>query len=72
MLHELGHEATVGGVARLYADIASVLVIDPADADMAHEVEAAGMRCVITPSVMSSPGVAHALARTTLAAVAPQ
>ena len=66
MLRELGHEATAVGVARLYADIASVLVIDPADADLAPGVEDAGMRAVVVPSVMSSPEAAAALARATL------
>ncbi len=66
MLAELGHEPTVVGVARLYAPIASALVIDPADAHLAGAVEAEGLRCVVTPSVMSTPAVAEQLARTTL------
>jgi LPPG:FO 2-phospho-L-lactate transferase len=69
MLRELGHESTVVGVARLYHDIASVLVIDPVDADLAADVEAAGMRPVVVPSVMSTPAAAAALARATLTAV---
>jgi LPPG:FO 2-phospho-L-lactate transferase len=72
MLAELGHEASVVGVARLYRDIASTLVIDDADADRAAEVEAEGMACVVTPTVMSDPDRAAALARTTLDAVAPR
>ena len=39
MLAELGHEASVVGVARLYAPIAAALVIDPVDADLAAAVE---------------------------------
>ncbi|MEL6890428.1 MAG: 2-phospho-L-lactate transferase [Actinomycetota bacterium] len=66
MLVELGSEATVVGVARLYAPIAATLVIDPADAHLADEVEAAGMRCVVTPSIMSSPDIARELAQTTI------
>jgi LPPG:FO 2-phospho-L-lactate transferase len=69
MLRELGHEATVAGVARLYAPVASVLVIDPVDEALAAHVEAAGMRAVVVPSVMSDPAVAATLARTTLAAI---
>jgi LPPG:FO 2-phospho-L-lactate transferase len=69
MLQELGHEASVVGVARLYAELASVLVIDEADADSAPAVEAEGMRCVVTPTVMSSPEIAAALAQTTLESV---
>ncbi len=68
MLVELGHEASVVGVARLYAPIASTLVIDPLDAHLADAVEAEGMRVVITPSIMSSPAVSNELARQTLAA----
>ncbi|MFP5488566.1 MAG: 2-phospho-L-lactate transferase, partial [Acidimicrobiia bacterium] len=69
MLRELGMEPSVVGVARVYASIAGTLVIDPADAELADEVEAAGMRCVVTPSVMSSPEIAAALASVCLAAV---
>jgi LPPG:FO 2-phospho-L-lactate transferase len=67
MLVELGHEPSVVGVARMYADIASALVIDPADEHLAAEVESTGMRCVVTPSIMSSPDIARRLAETTLA-----
>lgn len=69
MLVELGHEPTVVGVARLYREIAATLVIDPADADLADAVQDAGMRPVVTPSVMSTPEAAAALASATLAAV---
>jgi LPPG:FO 2-phospho-L-lactate transferase len=68
MLRELGLEPTVVGVAGLYRDIAATLVVDTADADLADAVEATGMRCVVTDTVMSSPPVAHALARRCLAA----
>lgn len=68
MLTELGHDASVVGVARLYRSIAGTLVIDPVDAALADAVEAEGMRCVVTPSIMSTPDVARALAETTLAA----
>ena len=70
MMVELGHEPTVVGVARLYAPIASVLVVDLVDEHLADAVEAEGMRCVVTPSIMSDPEVARRLAETTLAAVA--
>lgn len=69
MLTELGHEPTVVGVARLYAPIASVLVIDPADAALADAVEAEGLTCVIQPSIMSEPQVAHDLAMAALHSV---
>jgi LPPG:FO 2-phospho-L-lactate transferase len=69
MLVELGHESSVVGVAQLYRDFASVLVVDEADAARAPEVEAAGMRCVVTDTIMKTPERAAALARTTLDAL---
>ena len=69
MLTELGHEPSVVGVARLYRDIASTLVIDPADRGLAAAVEAEGMRAVVVESVMSTPAAAAALAQATLAAI---
>ena len=66
MLTELGHEASVVGVAKLYKDLASVLVIDHADAHLANQVESTGMRCVGTDTIMSSPEVSAALASTVL------
>jgi LPPG:FO 2-phospho-L-lactate transferase len=66
MLGELGHEVSVVGVARLYAPIAGTLVVDVADADLAGAVEAAGMACVVAPTVMTGPTEAAALASTVL------
>jgi LPPG:FO 2-phospho-L-lactate transferase len=68
LLRELGHDASVVGVARLWAPVAATLVVDDADAGLAGAVETEGMRCVVAPTVMSDPGVAAALARTVLAA----
>ena len=68
MLAELGHEPSVTGIARLYAPIAATLVIDPADAALAPAVEAAGMRAVVVPSVMTDLHAARDLARATLTA----
>ncbi len=72
MLVELGHEASVVGVARLYARIAATLVIDPVDAHLADAVRSEGMQVVVTPSIMSTPEVGHELARQSLAAVGVQ
>ncbi len=68
MLRELGHDASVVGVARLYRDLAAALVVDDADRDLAAAVEDAGMRCVVAPTVMRSADDAAALARVALAA----
>jgi LPPG:FO 2-phospho-L-lactate transferase len=62
LMAELGHPATVVGVANLYAPWAGTLVIDEADRALAPEVEAAGMRCVVGPTIMSSPERASAAA----------
>jgi LPPG:FO 2-phospho-L-lactate transferase len=66
MLAELGHEVSVVGIARVYRDVAATLVIDTVDAGLAPAVEAEGVRCVVTDTVMRDPVVAAALARTTL------
>lgn len=63
LLRELGHEASVVGVARLYRDLAATLIVDSADADLAPAVEAEGVRCVVAPTIMSGPDEAAALAR---------
>ncbi len=69
MLRELGHDVSVVGVARLYAELASVLVIDTVDDDLAPEVAAAGIRPVVAPTIMSTPEKAAALGRTVLEAL---
>ncbi len=67
MLTELGFEASVVGVARLYAPLANTLVIDHADAALTSLVEAEGMRCVVTNTIMSTPEITAQLARVVLA-----
>jgi LPPG:FO 2-phospho-L-lactate transferase len=66
LLAELGHEASVAGVARLYASFATALVIDEADAARADEVRAAGMVPIVARSVMRTPALAGALATAVL------
>ena len=67
LLRELGHESSVVGIARLYAPLAATLVIDEADAALAAEVEAAGVRCVVVPTIMRGPAEAAALAEVAIA-----
>jgi LPPG:FO 2-phospho-L-lactate transferase len=62
MLRELGHEPSVVGVARLYAPLAGTLVIDEADRALAGDVEATGMHCVVTDTIMRDAEAAKALA----------
>jgi LPPG:FO 2-phospho-L-lactate transferase len=71
MLAELGHEVSVVGVARIYSDVVATLVIDEVDEHLAAAVEAEGLRCVVAPTVMTSPEVAAALARRTITAALP-
>ncbi|MGH9246399.1 MAG: 2-phospho-L-lactate transferase [Acidimicrobiales bacterium] len=69
LLRELGHEASVVGIARLYTELVGTLVIDDADADLAAAVEAEGVRCVVAATIMSGPAAAADLARSVLEAV---
>jgi len=68
LLVELGGESSAAGVARVLATVAATLVVDEADAALAGEVEQAGMRCVVAPTVMRTPAVAAELSRVALAA----
>lgn len=72
MLVELGHEPTVVGVARMYAPVCSTLVIDQQDAHLANAVEREGLRCVVTDTIMSKPGVSKELALRTVRATPRQ
>jgi LPPG:FO 2-phospho-L-lactate transferase len=63
MMVELGHEASVVGVARLYRELVSTLVIDEADANLADVVHAEGVDVLVMPTIMSMPGVGGPLAR---------
>jgi LPPG:FO 2-phospho-L-lactate transferase len=68
LLRELGHEVSVAGVARLYAPLAATLVVDEADAALAPAVEAAGVRCVVAPTIMTGTAEAAKLAQIVLGA----
>ena len=69
MLASLGHDPTALGVARLYAGLASAFVIDPADAAIAPDIEALGLRAVVAPIVMVAPEVRGEAGRAVLEAV---
>jgi LPPG:FO 2-phospho-L-lactate transferase len=66
LLRELGHDDSVVGIARLYAPFVGTLVIDAADADHADAVRAAGLRCVVTDTIMRDPAAASALCEVAL------
>jgi hypothetical protein len=54
------------GVARIYREFASVLVIDHADAEHVGAIAEAGMAAVVTDTVMRTPEIAAELARVVL------
>ena len=69
ILASLGHDVSAIGVARLYAGLADVFILDDEDAALVDEVQAeTGLRCVATPTLMSGIAEKEALARATLAA----
>lgn len=66
MLQDLGHERSALGVARMYASICGTIVVDEADAALSTAIEAEGLRCIVTNTIMDSPDAAEALARVTI------
>jgi LPPG:FO 2-phospho-L-lactate transferase len=68
LLTELGRESSVVGVAECYAEVVGTLVIDDADGDLATEVEARGLKCIVAPTIMSSLEKTMALASVVLKA----
>lgn len=68
LMAELGHEASVAGVARLYRDVAATLVVDEADSAAAPDVAAAGVEPVVAATVMHGLAESAALAEVALAA----
>jgi LPPG:FO 2-phospho-L-lactate transferase len=70
LMGPLGMEVSCVGVARAYRDFCATLVIDAGDTTRAPEVEALGVRPVVTDTLMRDARVAAALARNTLDAVA--
>lgn len=54
MLAALGHEVSALGAARIYQGLVDVMVIDEKDRALAPSVEALGMRCMVTDTLMSS------------------
>ncbi|HXA30443.1 MAG TPA: 2-phospho-L-lactate transferase [Candidatus Angelobacter sp.] len=68
MLRASGVAVSAAGVAGLYSDFCSVMVVDRRDAAVAAEVEALGLRAVVTETVMASVADAAALASVVLRA----
>ncbi len=68
MLRTLGYEASAAQVGLLYRDFLDVLVLDTVDAALVPAVEAAGLRAVVTDTIMRGRYEKAALARTALTA----
>ena len=66
LLNELGHEASVEGVAKYYQDWINALVIDTADSERAKGIESLGINCVVTETVMADSQIAASLGSTLL------
>ena len=69
MLAALGHEASALGVARLYADLCDLFVLDTVDADAAPAVEALGLKPFVTDTIMTGDASRARLAVEVLAAL---
>jgi LPPG:FO 2-phospho-L-lactate transferase len=69
MMVSLGHEASALGVARLYEDLLTHFVVDPADGDLGPEIEALGVQVVVTPIVMVDPRARADVGRAVLEAL---
>ena len=66
MLTTLGHEASALGVARLYEGLVQGIVIDRQDSGLQPEIEALGMRVLVTDAVMRDERDRRELARATV------
>lgn len=67
MMSELGHDASVLGIAALYQEFVSTLIIDSEDSNQKSAIEDLGLQCIVTETVMSKPGVSESLALAVLA-----
>ena len=69
ILRSLGHDVSALGVARIYAELADVFVLDERDAALASTIEAeTGLRVVVMPTLMTDIDTKMALASGTLEA----
>jgi LPPG:FO 2-phospho-L-lactate transferase len=68
MLVSLGHEPSALGVARLYAGIADVFVLDDVDRELVAAIEDLGLRTLVTDTIMGDDAGRARLAADVLAA----
>jgi len=67
MLATLGHDPTALGVARIYQGVAERFVLDRVDETLVSEVEALGMRTLVTDTIMTDDAARARLAAEVLA-----
>ena len=67
MMTTLGHEVSALGVARIYAGLIDLMVIDEQDRALAPAIESLGLHCLVTDTMMTSPERKAELARDVLA-----
>ncbi len=69
ILQSLGHDVSALGVARVYAELADLFILDEEDAELASPIgEETGMRVVVAPTLMSDVTAKMSLASGTLKA----
>jgi LPPG:FO 2-phospho-L-lactate transferase len=66
MLATLGHEPTALGVARIYRGVAGRFVLDRMDEELQADIEALGLRTLVTDTVMADDAGRARLARAVL------
>ena len=66
MLAELGHDVSALGVARFYKGLIDGFVLDAQDSKLGPEIEALGMRVLVTDTMMRNDDDKKRLAATTL------
>ncbi|MCI0665806.1 MAG: 2-phospho-L-lactate transferase [Acidobacteria bacterium] len=67
MLTDLGMEVSARQVAKLYADLIDIFILDRRDETAKEEIEQLGMKVVVTDTVMSDTDKKIALARAAIA-----
>lgn len=69
ILRSLGHDVSALGVARIYAELADVFILDEEDATLASQIESeTGMRVVVMPTLMTDVEAKMSLASGTVRA----
>ena len=71
MLASLGHEPSALGVARLYAGLVDLFVLDELDSALSPSIEALGMRTLVTDTIMTDDAGRARLAAAVLEAAGP-